>query len=842
MSGTTPPAQARAQGPQPDGLSLPALRALAAAAVIIPLLFFGFGAWQSYRQHLREAEATVGRATDVLAEHALRVFELQELLISRVDDRVHGMSWDDIAASEELHRWLLQLDQNLPIVDVIWLIDSRGQGRNSSRYFPAPDTSRVGDRDYFQALKDRPSGTYIGEPRPGRSTPGLFFNVARRRTAEAGFDGLIVTSLDPAYFAGALKSLSFSPEDSFSIIRDDGTALARGPQPLSKPTRLTAESGLMQAIRRGANTPYRQVAQLDGVERLYANKKLPGYPVYVSYGRSLQAVLAGWYKDLLLYAGLALAVAGSLSGITFLAIRQTRQQLATQARLRESEARLHALFQEAPVGLLLTRVNPDGSMAFEEMNPALVGITGLSREQVIGRSPRDAFPGAMGATIEKHYRECLTSRQPVEYEVEGEGPAGPYIRHAVVRPILDEAGRVTKLLGTSMDVTQAREMEEQLRRAQKMEALAALVSGVAHDFNNLLTIMMGNLDLARRAKEDRKPRLIENAIQAIDQARRLTGQLLAFGRRQTLKPEVIEIPSLMAATHDMLAQSLRGDIAIELDLAEDLWSVQADGSQLQVALINLAANARDAMPKGGSFHVSAQNLVLRDGGLTEAVAISVSDTGAGIPREVLARVFEPFFTTKEVGKGSGLGLAQVYGFAQQSGGSVDIRSEPGRGTTVTLYLPRAARPADNPLPSAREQQQDSVQRKLRVLLVEDNPPVAEVGRMLLTEAEHDVRVCGSVAEALAVLESQGFDLVCSDLVMPGGQNGLDLARTMRERWPHVPVLLMSGYSDAAGAAVEEGFLLLTKPYEPQAFLAKVDEAVSGKLPSDTVIQLIQPRR
>ena len=476
------------------------------------------------------------------------------------------------------------------------------------------------------------------------------------------------------------------------------------------------------------------------------------------------------------------------------------------------------------------------------MNPALADITGLSPEQIIGKSPREAFPGMVGATIETRYHECLASRQPVEYEIDGEGPAGPFIRHAVVRPIFDETGRITKLLGTSMDVTKARELEERLRRAQKMEALAALVSGVAHDFNNLLTVMMGNLDLARRAKEDRKPRLIENAIQAIDQGRRLTGQLLAFGRRQALKPDVIEIPSLMAATQDMLAQSLRGDIVIELDLAEDLWPVQADASQLQVALINLAANARDAMPKGGSFKVTAQNLVLRDGSLTEAVAISVSDTGTGIPREVLTRVFEPFFTTKEVGKGSGLGLAQVYGFAQQSGGSVDIRSEPGRGTTVTLYLPRAARQAGSPLPSAHKQQQDRVRRKLRVLLVEDNPEVAEVGRMLLTEARHDVRVCGSVAEALTALERDTFDLVCSDLVMPGGQNGLDLARTVRERWPHVPVLLMSGYSEAAGAAIEEGFLLLTKPYAPMALLAKVDEVASGKPPSDTVVRLVQPER
>jgi signal transduction histidine kinase len=220
-----------------------------------------------------------------------------------------------------------------------------------------------------------------------------------------------------------------------------------------------------------------------------------------------------------------------------------------------------------------------------------------------------------------------------------------------------------------------------------MEALAALVSGVAHDFNNLLTVVMGNLDLLRRAAEERKPRLIENAIRAVEQGRKLTGQLLAFGRRQALQPEVVELPRLMAATQDMLTQSLRGGIELRLDLAEDLWPVRADPSQLQIALINLAANARDAMPKGGTFTLAAENLALGGDRSTEAVALSVSDTGVGIPRDTLARVFEPFFTTKEVGQGSGLGLAQVYGFAQQSGGSVDVRSEPGRGTAVALYLP-----------------------------------------------------------------------------------------------------------------------------------------------------------
>lgn len=815
--------------PLTGGLSLSALRALAAASIVIPLLFLCLAARQSYQQHMHEAESTVRRGAEIVGEQVLRVLEVHDLVIGRVDDRVSGMSWDEISNSEDLHRWLLQLDESLPTLDVIWLIDPGGKGRNSSRYFPAPSTSRVADRDYFAALKENDTGSFIGEPRPGRSTAGLFFNVARRRTAPGGaFDGLIVTSLNPAYFAEALNGLTLSPDDSFSVIRDDGTGLARGPQPLQQPMRLSSESGFLRAIRGGTEAPYRSVAQLDGIERLYWYMKLPGYPVYVSFGRSVGAVLAAWYRDLMLYSGLAVASAGALSAMTFLAMRRTRQQLVAAARLRDSEARYQMLFRDAPVGLLLARVGPEGSLAIEEINPALASITGLARDRVVGQSPGAAFEGEIGASVEDHYRQSIASKQPVEYEVQGDGPTGRYVRRAIVRPILDESGEVTKVLGTSMDITESRRLEEQLRRAQKMEALAALVSGVAHDFNNLLTVIMGNLDLARRAKDDRRPRLIENAIQAVEQGRKLTAQLLAFGRGQVLQVEFVDIPQLITSTHQMLAQSLRGDISIDIDLAEDLWPVRVDPSQLQVALINLAANARDAMPNGGMFSVTAENIVLQDGRLSEAVAIAVSDTGIGIPRDVLSRIFEPFFTTKEVGKGSGLGLAQVYSFAQQSGGSVDVRSEEGRGTTVTLYLPKAPAHAERTTPShSRKVESGGPKRKLKVLLVEDNADVAEVGRTLLTERGHRVRVCGSAGEGLQALDEEQFDAVCSDLVMPGGQNGLDLARIVRQRMPDVPVILMTGYSEAAGAAIEDGFTLLTKPYDPSELAAAVENAEAG---------------
>jgi two-component system NtrC family sensor kinase len=269
----------------------------------------------------------------------------------------------------------------------------------------------------------------------------------------------------------------------------------------------------------------------------------------------------------------------------------------------------------------------------------------------------------------------------------------------------------------------------------------------------------------------------------------------------------------------MLRSSLRGDIAIEVRVPDDLWCTKVDLSELELAILNLAVNARDAMAGGGRLTLAAQNVVLADAGTIglkgDYVALSVTDTGAGIPPDMLARVFEPFFTTKEVGKGTGLGLSQVYGFAKQSGGTVTIASQPGRGTTVTLYLPRTHERAEaSPAPKPRDAAQRPEARG-RVLLVEDNPDVAEITRGHLEEIGYSVIHAGDVAAATAILqEGQGpVDLVFSDIVMPGDRNGLDLARQVRaEHGGRVPVLLATGYSDVAQAAADEGFPILRKPY------------------------------
>jgi two-component system, NtrC family, sensor kinase len=369
------------------------------------------------------------------------------------------------------------------------------------------------------------------------------------------------------------------------------------------------------------------------------------------------------------------------------------------------------------------------------------------------------------------------------------------------------------------DEAERREAAEgALRQAQRLEAIGQLTGGVAHDFNNLLMIVSGSAQRLRRELTDEKHvRLLDMIANATARGESLTRQLLAFSRRQMHTPAVIDLSQRLPDLKEMLNRSLRGDIAIEVAVPSKSCAVKVDPSELELALLNLAVNARDAMPNGGALGITAKAVVLKgkavEEGLSgEFVAIRVSDNGNGIPAEILPHVFEPFFTTKEVGKGTGLGLSQVYGFAKQSGGTATITSTVGRGTAITLYLPRTH---ELPAPPIAQTEPGSAPRPAgTVLLVEDNPEVAEVAAAYLRQLGYLVRQAASAREALEALGGDpAIDLVFSDILMPGGTNGLELAKTVRERYPAMPVLLCTGYSSSAQDAVSQGFVVLQKPFD-----------------------------
>ena len=405
-------------------------------------------------------------------------------------------------------------------------------------------------------------------------------------------------------------------------------------------------------------------------------------------------------------------------------------------------------------------------------------------------------------------------------------------------PLRDRDGRIMGAYQFANDVTQrlrdqARlaNAEEHLRQAQKIEAIGQLTGGVAHDFNNLLMVVSGGLDILQRQPEGpNRKRIMDGMRNAVDRGAALSRQLLAFSRRQSLQPASIDVVQHIESMRELLDRTLRGDVEVQTFFAEDLWPIRVDPSELELAMLNLCVNARDAMPHGGTITIRAQNAPqLASADLNgDFVRLTVADTGLGMSKEVLARVFEPFFTTKDVGKGSGLGLPQVYGFAKQSGGSVDIESIPAGGTIVSLLLPRSLE-----APSTRTPLSDSDVSTTRaagsVLLVEDDDNVAALVSEMLRELGYGVVRAESADGALNALASDvSVDVVFSDIMMPGGMNGVDLAHEIRRRRPDIPILLTSGHAEVAKrSTLVTGVEILLKPYEIASLASSLNRAIGN---------------
>ncbi|RXT44272.1 ATP-binding protein [Bradyrhizobium betae] len=393
---------------------------------------------------------------------------------------------------------------------------------------------------------------------------------------------------------------------------------------------------------------------------------------------------------------------------------------------------------------------------------------------------------------------------------------------------LEEANEQLRL-----EMNERTRVEETLRQAQKIEAIGQLTGGVAHDFNNLLMVISGGLDmLDRQTDPNRRRRLMDGMIRAAQRGASLTKQLLAFSRRQKLRPEPVDVAAQIGGMRELLDRSLRGDVHVEFDFPDSLWPVEVDPGELELVILNLAVNARDAMPNGGTIVVRGENLPgLNDDEVAgDYVRLSVVDTGVGMAPEIQSRVFEPFFTTKDVGKGSGLGLAQVHGFATQSRGTVRIQSEVGRGTSIELYLPRSSG-----VPSKERHLVDLTRVRPkksshgRILLVEDDDEVAALVGEMLGQLGYEVTRAASAAAALGALaDGRSVDLIFSDIMMPGGMNGVELAREIRKRRSDIPVLLTSGYAEASvHEAQMAGVQILAKPYHIDELAAALSTAKSG---------------
>ncbi|HKS88674.1 MAG TPA: ATP-binding protein [Stellaceae bacterium] len=586
-------AEPRAAGKRSRFGAISTLRALFVGTIVVPLLLGAIGLYLSYRETYRNATAALTEAVAVAEENTTKILDTHMLVAARIEDLLDGLSDAQIRTQEyALHARIAQQIADLPQVAAAWVIDADGHELVSARVYPVNPALDQSIREDFRALRNSRNSTFIWALRARSLESGnleAYFTVARRRAAADGaFAGIVVVAVSGQYFASFYNSLlDPSAQYAASVLREDGTILARYPDQAAPPAPQHDDEPLAKAIAAKEKGGVIATGSRFGTEgSLVAYRRLANYPVYVTIGQTRASILSEWLTAMLGYAAIGVPAAIGLMLLSLLALRRTRREQRALAQARD------ALAERAAI-------------------------------------------------------------------------------------------------------------EAQLYQAQKMEAVGLLTAGMAHDFNNLLTIVSGNialLDAARDTLDPKHRRFIAAAMSGCEKASALTKRLLSFAGREPVDPRSVDVNDVVTRMSDLPWRSAGDRIATEFRLQGSVWPVFADPSQIENALLNLALNARDAMAGHGTLTIETANLRIEPGrpgvhpGIApgDYVGIFVADSGCGMPPAVLAKAFDPFFTTKGSGKGSGLGLSQVYGFATRSGGRCVIDSEPGRGTTVKLYLPRQA--------------------------------------------------------------------------------------------------------------------------------------------------------
>lgn len=484
---------------------------------------------------------------------------------------------------------------------------------------------------------------------------------------------------------------------------------------------------------------------------------------------------------------------------------------------------------------------PDNPIAFA--NNALLDLTGYEEAEVVGRNCRFLQGAQTDRDTVGELRDAVAAKRAIAVEILNYRRDGsPFWNAVFMGPIFDEHGELLYFFASQLDVTRRRESEQVSRQAQKMEAIGQLTAGLAHDFNNLLQVVGGSLERIAAAPDDveRVKRFVGVASTAADRGAKLTQQLLAFARRSRLEPNGVDLTELVNSISDLLDSAVGSKIDLSLHLRRRLPRVMVDPVHLEMALLNVLVNARDASGHGGAVTVSTETLTLngdaasRDLTPGDYVTLTVADDGDGMADHVLARATEPFFTTKPTGQGTGLGLAMAHGFAQQSGGRLEIESQPGDGTTVRLIFPVAVTNEDGAEAPTSRYRPDAVDDAAppRILVVDDNAEIASLARDTLVETGYEVAVALSGEEGLtlfetALREGNPFDLVFTDVVMPGGMNGLVFANQIRERSEAAAILMTTGYNDqmALDGPQAEAMDVLGKPYRRSELINRVQSAL-----------------
>jgi signal transduction histidine kinase len=564
------------------------LHRLLIAVILPPILLFAIVAWLDRISVLDQATRNVIITSRMFAENAHDAFDEYRLVAGRVDERIHGMTWEEISQSEGLHQYLAGIVQDLPKIKSLSVVDPAGLLRASSGGFPIPEVWLT-DRDYLSALRERDVGIFVGQNVHGRMPADDIINVAQRRSSPSGkFDGVIVVSASPSYFVRFWREVAPAEDAIAFLAHRDGVLLARIAPTGMTPPALAPDTPLMQAIGRADSGVFQAKARAGGRDHIIAYEKIDALPIYVGYGSTIEATLQIWHRHLSTYSAVFGLVTLGLTCLAVLAYQRTAGEVAALQHWRETAEKLTAEAEQRAV------------------------------------------------------------------------------------------------------------IEAQLRQSQKMEALGQLAGGMAHDFNNLLQVISGSTEVLQNRAAPADLTLLTLVRESAERGRKMVESMLAFARQKPLDTETFDLNDIVLGMEGLLHPALGSKVALNLVPAATACQVRSDRNQAELAILNLALNARDAMPGGGTLTVTVgfEHLDGTPAGLIGDYGIvAVRDTGIGMPPLVQARAFEPFFTTKGLGKGTGLGLSMVYGFAQQSHGAVTIDSKEGQGTTVTLYLPAGGQEA-----------------------------------------------------------------------------------------------------------------------------------------------------
>jgi signal transduction histidine kinase/CheY-like chemotaxis protein len=824
------------------------MRRLGRAAVITAALVLVALTWLGARDAIRAHRSEAGAR--VRAELATRATSFEEQLqrdLLSLDQtlRILEYDWEHDPAHFDLPT---RAGQVVVLNDVslqIFTADAQGIVRTSTR--PAIIGTDVSKRDYFRykaALPADDDKMFVGGLTQGQVTRQWQLNLVRRLdNADGSFAGIVAASYDANALVRFRRDVLAGIHGVIGLVSSlDGQAWTLSEQ---EPNVVgIGDTPLFAAIQASKEGSWRGQSGLDNTDRMYAFATIPDRDLAVVVGVDRSEAMSGsaaWERDAVLFAGAITLLMLLLAWLMLRALDSAR--VRTEALARE-RAILEATLTGMSDGIMM--VDSDLRLvAWNQRFPEFTGVpaeilrVGLPMEDILRSQVERGEFGPVDIEAEVLRRMTLLRSGASMGTVERPRPSGRQLE--IRRNPLPGGGFVTLY----SDVTARRQAEERMRQAQTMAAVGRLTAGVAHDFNNLLISISGNAEIlyAQLTKVPEQARRLGIIMQSASRGSDLVQRLLAFARKQALAPTAVDLNQLVRGMRDLLASTLGRSIRVETALNESLWLALADPVQIEHVILNLAINARDAMPEGGTLTIATANTTVDQvGSMTmdiqagDYVAVTVSDTGTGMPEDVLRNAFEPFFTTKPPGQGSGLGLSQVYGVANQSGGGVRIDSKLGAGTSVHVLLPRAE-PDGVPLTGleraagASERQQPP--RRHTILLVDDEPECREtISDMLRTNGFLPIAVASGEDALRLVDRGVAFDLLLVDYTMPG-MTGLELARQVRSRRPAAPVVFLTG---GDGDWVSDERWVLTKPFLARSLVEIVNAALGQQLSGDSIRQ------